>query len=706
MQKRYAYWCTITALVLGAAAGQCFAKSDPSGSLSLETITVTADKRKENIQKVPSAITGFTQSHLEDAGIKDIEDLVRFVPNMSFGSSMQGAQEINFRGIGLSQFTGKNPVVIFMDGVAQDHDTSYEVDLTNVERVEVLRGSQGTLYGKNAIGGVINIISKAPGNNFNAGATGTIGENGTYGLSTYANGPLVKDHLFFGISANHHETDGYMENDHPDGGTSDHEEGLSFKSRLRWLPLDRLEVNLHGGVSRDRDGSGVQVAANSGNQAYHAYKNPDDRSDTDRALAALNIKYAGEKFKATAITTYSRDTIEVFQDQTYINSSRPIALNDSENRIFSQELRLQSPDHKKGFQWLAGLYYARDELSYTDNAMKYDTTAWSGYDVKYNWADDTGENTMAAFGQVTIPLPARLAFTAGLRYEQVDKEMDYRYRVTRTDTGAVLPQDPFMPGNPPTQVTYFVEDDWDAVLPKGVLSWEINDSAMVYAGVTKGYLAGGFNLCENIRDRAKFDEQSTIDYSLGAKTAWFDNRLIVNANLFYMDIKDMHVYYAPDPVTYITSNAGEAHSRGIEIEVTARPVRGLDLMAGFGLTDAEYDRYVNTAGKDCTGKTLERTPAYTLNLAAQYRHTSGFYARMEMQAFGESYFDERNTTGQDAYEIYNAKIGYEAERWDIYIYGKNLMDEEYFSFGRVNATGVMANMGAPRTVGVTASIRF
>ena len=676
----------------------------------LETMTVTAEKRKENIQEVPAAISAFTEITLEDADIDDVDDLVEFIPNMSFNKSyMPGCFETSFRGITLSQFTEHNPVVIFIDGIAQSHLSNYWTDITNIERVEVLRGSQGTLYGKNAIGGVINIISKKPGNDFEAKITTEAAENETYRIKGFANGPIVKDKLFLGLSGSYYETDGYMKNDHPDGGNFDNKETLGLKSRLRWILSDRIEVNFHTGMSQGRYGSSPGIVVTAGQQAeyYHAYKNPNDKVESDSFDTALNIGYGGEILDFTSITTYSYSQMDLWQDQCYINPTMnmPVAIRATDNHIFSQEFRIQSPDKKEGMKWLGGIYYSMDDVKWDDIGMLYDTESMLGYNIYYNWPDDTKEDTMAAFGQMTFPLPGRLAFTAGLRYERVHKEMDYRYEVTRADTGEVLPNDPFQPGSP-TLVTYNIEDDWDAFLPKGVLSWTINKDAMIYASVTKGYLAGGFNLCENIKERAKFDEQSSIDYELGAKTSWLDNRLILNANLFYMDIKDMHVYYAPDPLTYLASNAGEAHSQGIEIEAKARPIKGLDIMAAFGLIDAEFDEYIDTGGNDCSGKTMVRTPDYTLNLAVQYRHDSGFFARAGMQGYGQNYFDDANTVSQKAYEIYNAKIGYEGSNWDVYLYGKNLFDEEYFSSGRVAAGGMWGNVGEPRTFGLLASIRF
>ena len=686
----------------------CLVYGDQKDVHGLESMTVTANKREENIQDVPSAISAFSKMELDDSDIEDLGDLVKFVPNMYSGSSMQGYQEINFRGISISQFTGKNPVVIFVDGIAQDHYSNYDVDMTNVERVEVLRGPQGTLYGKNAIGGVINIISKKPGNDLEGEVTAQAAEYDTYGVKGFVNTPLVKDKLSLSLTGRYYTTDGFMENDHPAGGTFDDEEVLSLRSRFRWIFTDRLEANFHAGMSQRWDGSGVQTKATPDKVEYHAYKNPDDKSEPSTSSAALNISYEGDSFDFTSIGTYSYDKMDAWMDQCYVALWKPVNFCNSDNRIFSQEFRIQSPSKDDGIKWLGGVYYSSDLLDYENNAHLFDTKAMYGYDLKYNWADETQEDTAAAFTQMTFPLPGKLAFTAGLRYERVNKSMDYRYEVTRNDTGEILPADPFSkPGSPkPTLVTYTIQDNWDAILPKGVLSWQPTKGAMFYASVAKGYLAGGFNLCEHIKEQAKFDEQYSIDYELGVKTSWFQNRLMCNANIFYMDINDMHVYYAPDAFTYITSNAGEAHSQGLELEIDARPVDGLDIIASFGFVDAEYDEYTNTAGIDCSGNKLVRTPDYTINLAVQYRHHSGFYSRIGMQGYGKNYFDDVNTVGQDAYELYNAKIGYEGAVADIYLYGTNLLDEEYFSFGRTNSMGLMANVGQPQTFGVMATVRF
>ena len=181
----------------------------------LESITVTADKREEKIQEVPIAITVFTETDIEDVGIETISDLVDMIPNLTLDPmSMQpGSNAVSFRGIGPSMFTGKNPVVIYVDGIPSDNKTDYNIDLFDIERVEVLRGPQGTLYGKNAIGGVINVITKKPGDTYESKTFIEVAENKTYGVKGFINGPIIKDKLFLGLSGKYYETEGFMKGD-------------------------------------------------------------------------------------------------------------------------------------------------------------------------------------------------------------------------------------------------------------------------------------------------------------------------------------------------------------------------------------------------------------------------------------------------------------------------------------------------------------
>jgi iron complex outermembrane receptor protein len=670
-------------------------------SVQLDAITVTADKREENIQEVPAAISAFTEIDLEDAGITSVQDVISMVPNMTL-STMEGVKKVNFRGIGYSMFTGKNPVVIYVDGIPVDQGAFYDADLNNVERVEVLRGPQGTLYGKNAIGGIINVISKKPGNTVQGKIMTEFAENDTYGIKGFVNGPIVKDKLFFGLSGAHRETRGFLKNDHPGQDYFDDEEAFKAKTLLRWLPSDRLEINLHGGMNRTRNGGRAYISSKEIRD--HEYRDPGDKFESTTFSSALDISYATNGANFKSISTFSDAEVQLVNDWRGKHPSSNKAIGDNDYTTFTQEFRIQSPDKESRIKWLGGLYYSMDNGKSHDNSVTYNSKDWPGfgYFLKDNWPSDTEERTMSAFGQVTLPVTSRLDFTAGLRYERIDKELDYRHKMSNPDTGAEVPVNPF--SNTPLPMAYTEEGDWDALLPKGVLSLTLNSNAMVYMGASQGYLAGGLNAFNDDRDNIKFDEQTSLNYEIGTKTSWFDNKLICNATLYYIDIKDMHVWNSPSAGIYIASNAAEAHSRGIELEVKARPVNGLDITAALGINDAEFDDYTNMYGTDCSGKTPQNSPEHTFHLAVQYRHNTGLFARADMLSYGKTYYDDINSVSQDAHEIYNAKIGYEGSNWDLYLYCKNLFDKEYFEY-MYEAIG-QYTVAEPRTVGITASLRF
>ncbi|BBO82352.1 TonB-dependent receptor [Desulfosarcina ovata subsp. sediminis] len=654
----------------------------------MEAITVTAEKQEEEVQKVPSAITVFTETALEDAGIDEIGEVIKQVPNMNYGETYLGRETI-FRGIRPSQFTGKNPVVIYIDGIPHDHVNNFDVDLNNIERVEVLRGSQGALYGKNAIGGIINVISKQPDNLFNSKVTAECAENKTYKAKAYVDGPIVKDRLFLGLSGSWSETEGFMENNYPGEENFDGNDILKTKALLNWLPTDCMKIALHAGANRIRNHNGAVIRSDE--VRYSDTRAPDDKMDTDILNLGLNLSYEWNELELTSVSTFSDNETNARQNFNYYRQAAAwIGYGDKENSLFSQEIRFQSKDNDNGLKWLGGVYYSKDEGDINESGSIMNTEASLGYNTKKNYPGATEEETVSAFGQITIPLIKKVHFTAGLRYEQVHKELNFRYKATRLDTNQTL-----------TTVAYDIDDDWSAFLPKGVLAWDVNDNALIYASVSKGYLAGGLNTYESDKDRTTFDEQTSIDYEVGAKTQWLENRLAFNITAFYMDIEDMHVYNMPEPYVFVATNAGEAHSKGIELEVRARPLKGLDITAQFGWIDAEYDEYEGYEGNKIQG-----TPEYTINLAAQYRHASGLFGRAEMQGNGETYYNDGNTDSQDSFEVYNLKIGYEASRWDLYFYCKNILDEEYFSYGRSCGIGTLKEVGDPRTFGLIASVNF
>lgn len=211
------------------------------------------------------------------------------------------------------------------------------------------------------------------------------------------------------------------------------------------------------------------------------------------------------------------------------------------------------------------------------------------------------------------------------------------------------------------------------------LSWRSVDESMVYFNATDGYLAGGFNTTSNDKSKAKFDAQKSRNYQLGTKLPLLNNTMIVDAAVYYIDITDIHVWEVLGPSTWAASNAGKAHSQGYEVEVALKPVESIELQLGWSAIEAKYDDY-EMNGIDYAGNRIPRTPSYTASLRIKYRNELGIFAQLETQVRGKTYYDDENALSQDPYELFNAKIGYEMQNWDIYLVVRNLTDTQYGRF--------------------------
>ncbi|BBO82378.1 TonB-dependent receptor [Desulfosarcina ovata subsp. sediminis] len=663
--------------------------ADESETYRLDEITVTANKHEEKIQEIPASISVFTAIDLEDANITTLSDLMNLVPNLKANDN-NGIRDISFRGLGSSRYTFKNPVTIYIDGVPSDKVLFTDIDFNNVERVEVLRGAQGVLYGKNSIGGIINVITKPSGNAVEGKINTEFAEHQTYGAKGCVNAPLITNRLYLSLSDNYRKTDGYMTNDHPDEDTYGGYYENSFRTRMNWLPTDMLEMDFNASLYKYSGDHTSTIYGNTNEVVYHSYKDPDDELSKDSLNLSMSINYSFEKAELKIISTYTDAMYDRFSKRLYEGASMIDGGMKLELDTFTQEVRIQSAADNS-FKWMAGLFYSNEDIDNKKQFAVYDTHETLGYDKHMNWPTKTYEDTIAAFGEVTLPF-GRFNLTTGIRYERTDAAMDYRYEESRADTGALV-KDP---------VTYHTEDDWDVLIPKGVLSWQYSDNCMIYASIAKGYLAGGYNLAEADADYARIDNQTSINYEAGFKTMHFGNRIMLNAAIYYMDIKDIHVLIEGiDTGTFIASNAGAAHSQGIEIESVFNVMKGLDLMASFGIIDGEYDEYLYDKNTDYSGNKLIRTPEYSFNVGISYRHDSGLFARADVCGYGDTYFNPGNTKKQSSYEIYNVKIGYKASSWEVYGYGKNIFDEEYFT-----NMDVLNTVGAPSTFGIIATLTY
>ena len=673
------------------------------------SITVTANKIEEDVQKVPQSITVMDELLLEDKGITDVPDVIKEIPNMAMTQSASG-NAVNFRGLNTSMFTNNNPVVIYIDGVPIISRYGFDASLANVDRVEVLRGPQGALYGKDAIGGVINIVTKTPENQWH----GMIGAE--YGSYNYMqgifnmNGSLIPDTLFMGINGKYEQDDGWIDNTNAQSSAAGNEfDKQQLSGYLLFTPTDRLSARLT--LSMDNQSmswingygmpAGTDISAFNRDDAEEVDFDMPTVNDIDCFSQSLYLSYSFDAVTLTSTTTHKKRDIEGDYDADYLadNYYDGLIMYDySKTEAYTQELRLSS-NNESGIRWVAGLYLDSESHEQGPYGMQYPYYDSSGTfygNFDYNAESKTDSTTYAAFGQAMIPLGKRFELTLGGRYQHIDKEIDLdMYYLPVGITGS-----PYF--------SFSGKTDWDVFLPKAALSYALSDNWHTYVSYSQGYMPGGFNYfaSSGTTEDNSFESQKSANYELGIKGSV--NRLRLAATLFYMDIEDVHVYKS-DGVNFYTDNADSAHSQGLELEFAYQLTNTIELSASLGIIEAKYDTY--DAGDDVSfdGQDIENTPSYTATAGVSYMHPSGFYGRIDMRAVGETAFyadSDKDFVKEDAYITLNSKIGYRTGDWDFYVYAKNLTDEAYIVSFNSNARLSRVEFGDPLTVAVGIRYHF
>jgi iron complex outermembrane receptor protein len=670
-----------------AFAGQT-SKTQTEAAKTLEAITVTAQKQEENIQDVPMGITAFTTQGIEDAKIESVSDLADYVPNlMIYSQGGSGMNSPSMRGVLAPFETMTLSTGLFIDGVPTQTMLGYDNAFLDIERVEVLRGPQGTLYGKNTEAGVINIITRQPDNNVRASLSANVGtllssENDDRLTQTYTikfSGPIQTDKFFVGIAGKFHQKDGFIENTLTNAPEDDREHWFG-RAHLRWTPTDQLDISFiasqveydEGGLTTGLTEYGASVFGLSAPDYRTVSSNFEGKNNSSKQSLSLKIDYEiNDALRLTSVTSRSVYNDELTNDWDCSSATLSHSDKDSEYALLSQELRLNYDNG--GVKWVAGVYGDKDEVDFN-------AETFSDYPSMTSVKDrEIDGNTYAVFANMTYPLSQRFSLNGGLRYETTEKDFQDHVNAKNAD------------------------DSWEAITPKFALEYRPLPGTMTYISASKGYRAGGFNFLATDSEYDTFDEEELWSYEIGVKNTFFNNRLIVNASIFLMDISDMQVSETVAPTESYITNAAEASGKGIELELIGKITAGLTIMAGFGYTDIEFDDFKDTAG-DYQGNKTTYSPEYTFSIGAQYRWENGFYARADLIGYDEIYLDKANKYKRDAYQIVNARVGYETEHFDIYLYGKNIFDEEYDSYGSYG--GLYTGYSDPGEVGLQVTYRL
>jgi len=674
----------VSGLWANGMAGTVSVSADQSAE---ESITVTAQKREEDVQDIPQSISVFTGAQIEDADIGNIEDLTLGSPNVHM---KQGASTnlVIIRGISNDADYIHSTTGLYVDDIAYSLNFMHNPALFDIERVEVLRGPQGTLYGKNSESGVINIITRQPGNQ----TTGKVyteigvydpdhGESMSYRAGLNLSGPIVNDKLFMGIAGEYETSDGYMLNTYTNNDQAGEINHINGRLNALWTPLDRLDISLTADVLDTSDGNGNKRYAEGtfATDAYQILYDTDNNIiEEDSNGQSVKVDYQANNFKLLSISGRRYYENHMLRDADLTSSDWGVNDLYYSSDMISQEFRILSSEGDAPFQWLGGVFMFSE-----DNDTDLDMPTLST--VRNTDVQSLG---YALFGEGTLTLLGRLHLTAGLRYAYDDQDARMQY-ITSTST------------------TEFEKSiDKSVLLPKFSIGYDMGSRVMTYATVSRGYNAGGFNTAYATgTDNFSYDPEYTWNYELGIKSSWFNNKVTANLALFYITIDDKQVseYDSLTDSTYIL-NAAEAHSQGFEFEVNAKVCKGVDLFGGLGFTEVVFDQW-DTDDGDYTDKSFPNAPKMTASLGTQYRHASGLFGRVDISLSDGYYSDAENTQWLDGKTLVNLRTGYETEDYDIVLWCKNAFNEEYQTMGFARKFDQLVD-GAPRMFGVTLTYYF
>lgn len=736
MQQKF--WNVVFAAIMTTVgmAGPILAQSaaENPGYL-IEEIIVTATKRGEqSLQDVPISITAFNEGMLRDKGVDSFSDFAYSVPGLSFEDAGPGDKTFIIRGIN-STGTGVATVGQYIDEILVTGDLRQpDLRLFDVERIEVLRGPQGTLYGSGSLSGTIRIVTNKPDSTaFDAAVdlsgSYTRGGSGDFETNGMVNLPLVEDRLALRVVAYHRDFSGFIDNVRLGLDGVNDEQTVGGRAALQFTPGEHTTVTASAFFQdTELGGRNIFTTADGTLGDFNTDQFVRDPFDDDYDIYSLTLEHRTGFGTLTASTSRFERTVSDNFDSTPFNlqfgeflflevlglpTIKGLTNQTDTSEFFTSEIRFAT-DFDGPVNGVIGLFYQEIDTTFDTLVASSDDDGFVIQPVLPIFGEFFANSTdqFAIFGEVSYEISDAWTVLAGLRYFTADQTDD---RVNTFPFGGFNP-----PSTEPT-----IKTSADKLTPKLYVSYAPTDSALYFATVSQGFRVGGGNqnpIFPLPEENKRFDPDQLWNYEIGAKTDWFANRLRVNSGLFYILWDDIQVADFTDDANSFTfiSNAGEARAYGLELEVAARPVDGLDLSATLAYVNAELtedqpSQNAETAARD--GDRFPNAPEWSASLSAQYlwpvRHGWEGFLRGDLAYIGSSdtQFNPDNpiNNSKSAYTLVDVRLGVRRQAWEVILFAENLFDE----LAEVNIIEQASNLtpraivpARPRRIGINVRYRY
>ncbi len=690
--------------VTGSSQAVTITLADNANALS--EVVVTADKTEERLQNTPLAVTSLNAKQLNDYRVWTISDLAALAPStfiVEHGNST-GSNFLNIRGA--MGFSNDQSVATYVDGVYQFDYFSAPFQFNNIERIEILRGPQGTLYGRNAYSGVLNVITKRPTNKTSAFAEVDLGNYGQQRYSVGVNTPLINNRLFVNAGFQSNNWGAVYSNPTPETTYLDQHHAYSGNVSLKYLVSDKWTIDWNTRYENNTDkGAYPWAATDSAARAnpYTVFGNWDNTERRTNINTSVAVKHFGRRINFTSITALVNYHIWLpgrfdfdFSPAQLISFTTFTRQNE-----LTQELRVSSPANAGRWKWTAGSFLFSERVR--NGSTTYYDADYAQFDPNAPYASiSNGKRSgygVAFFGQAAYAITPALDVTVGTRYDLEHRALTQNSLLDKN--GVVMQLSP----DSTSKKTF------TAFTPKLILSYKLTDNLLVYGSYAKGFRVGGFNFGNSANPI--YDPEKSDNYELGSKTTLLSNRLKLNLTLFYFQQKDQQVSTSRDGVNYATLNVGDMNNYGLELEVSALPVRNLQIDWTASTSHSVYKKLdlfdaATNAVKDYKGNQAINNPALQSMLAVQYgvpfahsaQHASAF-VRGEFRYIGEYQLDFVNAYQQPGYGMVNVRAGVTSNRYDLAFWVRNLGDVRYMAFGYGSYM-----MGLPRMLGATLTGKF
>ncbi|MDR0560138.1 MAG: TonB-dependent receptor [Prevotellaceae bacterium] len=726
---------------------------------------IVSSKEGQELKKIPASVSIISAERIDKDRIESVRNLSSSIPNLfipDYGSKYTSA--VYIRGVGSR--LGNSAIGMYVDNVPYIDKTSFDFDFFDISRIEVLRGPQGTLYGRNSMGGLINIYTLSP---WDFQGTKLKLSSGSYGLvqaklSHYAK---LSEKFAFSVGGNYSATGGFFRNTNPDysgktcnpaskifpsfyGKNDITAQSAALRLTLGWIPTEKLSINYVGSMEYS-DQNGYAYGKYNLEKGLSDTVNYNDRNSYERRIVnnSLRIEYKTDKYKIASTTGSQFLQDSMFLDQDFSAASMFTLFQGQKLNSVNQEFTVRSNNGEDFLQWIAGVsgFYQNlktdSKVTFKEDGIKMieESIKTGGMPFPFDITDENipvlGDYTtqnygLAAFAQLTYNslFIKGLSASAGLRldYENVALKhfnlSKYSYSVTMPGRVQAGSKSDTIAGNE--------KKDFTQLLPKFALKYE-KDGNMIYVSASKGYKAGGYNLQMfsdlmelkmrntkpvdiNVTNSIYFKPEYSWNYELGGKLSLLDKRINAGITLFLLKINDQQIAeFAPNGQGRMIKNAGESESKGVEADITFYPVNALRIALNWGYTDSRFTKYTErtkTDTVDYSGKHVPFIPTNTLSVAADYTFSFNssiidrLSAGVKYSGAGKIYWTEANDIFQKFYSTLDARISVEKGNFSLNVWGRNLTGTKYTTFYFKTFNKHFGQLGKPVHFGIDLNVKF